>query len=373
MEETGGQAGKVSVIIPTYNRAKLLEICVRSVLEQNYRNLEAIVIDDGSTDETATLLESLAKADSRLSVLKQDHEGAQAARNFGYASSTGEFVSFLDDDDMWHPAKLEKQVAAFRPVLDGVICQTVWFRDWPGDHNVLFNEFDERDYLARFLALDVVWQTAAPLWRRSFLDQVGNWDNRLTSGQDLDFHTRCLCYGPRLLIVEEVLNFFREHGGTRITKDRKEEHPGNALIAMQNAYQIVVDRKMMTPERGAALASTVMRQSRTLALYGEGAMVDECMKIALGSHPSAVARRAIKSILWPANRLILKTRKMRPLARALRKATQMTLYGLGLENRRVDWWQKHAYLEQAAIARWKEELTPIEAAEIQQTHRASKK
>lgn len=353
MEDSGASSQKVSIIIPTYNRSKLLAICLRSVLCQTHRNLEVLVVDDGSTDETASLLQSLASSDPRLKLLSQNHKGAQAARNLGYKASTGDFVSFLDDDDLWHPEKLEKHLAAFKPDMDGVICQTVWFRDWPGDHNFLFNVFDERDYLARFLSLDVIWQTAAPLWRRAFLDQVGPWEERLTSGQDLDFHTRCLCFEPKLVILSEVLNFFREHMGTRITKDRKEEHPGNALVAMRNAHALLRTRNLMTPERGTAIASTVMRQSRTLALYGEADMVDECMRIALDSHPSAATRRGIKAILWPANRLILKSRALRPVGRALRKSAQVAIYGLGLENKRVDWWQKHPYEDSAAISSWK--------------------
>src|SRR5258708_6610191 len=110
MDDSGAAAQKVSIIIPTYNRAKLLAICLRSVLGQTHRDLEAIVIDDGSTDETASLLQSLAQSDPRLNLLSQNHKGAQAARNLGYQSSSGAFVSFLDDDDLWHPQKLEKEV-----------------------------------------------------------------------------------------------------------------------------------------------------------------------------------------------------------------------------------------------------------------------
>ena len=316
---------KVSVIIPTYNRAKLLAVCLRSVLCQSHKNLEAIVIDDGSTDETPSLLSSLQGSDSRIKVFRQDRKGAQAARNLGLETAAGDYVDFLDDDDLLHPEKLSKQLASFDQSIDGVICQTVWFRDWPGDHNFLFNVFDERDFLARFLALDVVWQTAAPLWRKSFVDKVGRWDERLTSGQDLDFHTRCLCYEPKLLVQPEVLNFFREHAGTRITKDKKEEHPSNALIAMRNAYEILRERRAITSERGAAIASTLMRQSRTLALYGDAASAAECLEIARACHPSAFTRGAIAVFLGPLDRLILSTRRARPVARAMRKTSQLTM------------------------------------------------
>ncbi len=352
MGESVDSNPKVSVIVPTYNRAKFLGYCVNSVLQQSYGNLELIVIDDGSTDDTAAVLNEAARSDNRVRVLKQEKRGAQFARNMGLQESTGVLVNFLDDDDLWHPEKLSTQVDAFHGEIDGVVCQTVWFREWPGDHNFLFNVFDHRDFLARFLMLDVVWQTSAPLWRKSFLQQVGPWDTRLTSGQDLDFHTRCLCYQPKIRVLNDVLNFFREHQGVRITKDRKEEHPANAMIAMRNANELIKSKGLLTPERGTALATTLMRQSRTLALYGERKMMDECMRIALDVHPSKEVRRAIRRFLWPMDRLIYATRGVKPLARALRKTTQTTMYRLKLEQPRVQWWQAHPYVKAAESESW---------------------
>jgi hypothetical protein len=360
MGESGALGRKVSVIIPTYNRANLLRPCLGSVLKQTHFDLEAIVIDDGSTDETAAFLNETARTDSRLRVLSQNRKGAQVARNMGFAEATGEFVSFLDDDDLWHPEKIRKELEAFHPEIDGVICQTVWFREWPGDHNFLFNVFDGRDYLARFLKLDVVWQTAAPLWRKTFLAQVGPWDARLTSGQDLDFHTRCLCFQPKIKVLPDVLNFFREHAGVRITKDKKEEHPANALVAMRNAYELLKARDLMTEERGLSLATTLMRQSRTLALYGEGKLADECLRIALDVHPSRQVRRAIRRFLWPMNRLILASRRAKPVARALRKASQLSMYKLKLEDPRVPWWQVYPYENSNEIKTWGTSLVDIE-------------
>jgi len=352
MAESVDSNPKVSVIVPTYNRAKLLGYCLSSVLKQTYENLELLVVDDGSTDDTAALLNEIARSDRRLKVLKQEKKGAQYARNLGFQESTGELINFLDDDDLWHPEKLSRQVRAYHPEIDGVICQTVWFREWPGDHNFLFNVFDHRDFLARFLKLDVVWQTAAPLWRKSFLEQVGAWDTKLTSGQDLDFHTRCLCYQPKLRVLPDVLNFFREHQGVRITKDRKEEHPANAMIAMRNASELIKAKGILTSERGEAMATTLMRQSRTLALYGERKMMDESMRIALDVHPSRRVRRAIRRFLWPMDRLIYTSRGVRPLARALRKTAQETMYRMKLEDPRVRWWQAHPYDKADDIASW---------------------
>lgn len=98
----------VSVIIPTYNRAKVLSESIRSVLDQTCSDLELLVIDDGSTDNTDDLIRSFS--DKRLVYLKQLHQGACAARNLGIEKSRGDYVAFNDSDDIWEKNKLQKQL-----------------------------------------------------------------------------------------------------------------------------------------------------------------------------------------------------------------------------------------------------------------------
>ncbi len=111
----------VSVIIPTYNRASLVVEAVDSVLAQSFRNLELIVIDDGSTDETGV---RLAAYGDRLRYNRQERSGVSAARNRGLALACGEWVAFLDSDDLWQPKKLEVQVNFFVKNPGAEICQT---------------------------------------------------------------------------------------------------------------------------------------------------------------------------------------------------------------------------------------------------------
>jgi glycosyltransferase involved in cell wall biosynthesis len=100
----------VSIVMPAYNRADTILRAIRSVQEQTYQDWELIVVDDGSTDGTATLIEGM---DPRMKVIRQENRGFVGARNTGLEASTGEYIAFLDSDDEWLPYHLELCIAFF--------------------------------------------------------------------------------------------------------------------------------------------------------------------------------------------------------------------------------------------------------------------
>ncbi|MDE1892782.1 MAG: glycosyltransferase family 2 protein [Pseudomonadota bacterium] len=103
----------VSVVMPVYNAAAWLRRSVESVLRQNHRNLELIAVDDGSSDDSPAMLEAFARTDARVRLQRQAlNGGVAAARNAGLAVARGQYIAFLDADDWWHPAKLERQLAS---------------------------------------------------------------------------------------------------------------------------------------------------------------------------------------------------------------------------------------------------------------------
>jgi glycosyltransferase involved in cell wall biosynthesis len=104
----------VSVIIPAFNAERFIAETITSALSQTYRSLEVIVVDDGSSDQTATLVRQIQNRDSRLFLYQQENRGSADARNTGIAHSKGELIAFLDADDLWHPTKIAKQVSAFK-------------------------------------------------------------------------------------------------------------------------------------------------------------------------------------------------------------------------------------------------------------------
>ena len=102
----------VSVIVPSYNASRYIRETLESVLGQTYSSFEVIVVDDGSTDDTAAIVADYSRRDSRIRLVSQPNGGVGAARNRAIAEASGEFIAPLDADDVWYPEKLQKQVAS---------------------------------------------------------------------------------------------------------------------------------------------------------------------------------------------------------------------------------------------------------------------
>jgi glycosyltransferase involved in cell wall biosynthesis len=192
----------VSVIIPTYNRACLLKEAIGSVQEQVFSDFELIVVDDGSTDNTAQLLQSYAN----IQVVKQDHRGVSAARNAGIAQAFGQFLAFLDSDDLWLPEKLSAQVAFFESHPDALICHTeeIWIRNGVRVNPRRRHRKHSGMIFERAVQLCLVSPSAVMI-HRSLFDQVGWFDETLPACEDYDLWLRIACRFPIFLISKPLV------------------------------------------------------------------------------------------------------------------------------------------------------------------------
>jgi glycosyltransferase involved in cell wall biosynthesis len=208
----------VSVIIPTHNRSDLLPKAICSVLRQTYTNLECIVVDDASTDDTERVVQQLA--DERLVYLRHEtNQGASATRNTGIAHAKGDFIAFLDDDDEWLPTKLEKQVPHIQSLPASVGMVYCWM-DYYDDQGRLVIEHHPtyRGYVFPYV-LDQQRIGGCPtlLVRRPVIEKVGSFDESLPRGNDGDFIRR-VCLKYEVDFIPEVLVKVRVgHGHERIT------------------------------------------------------------------------------------------------------------------------------------------------------------
>jgi glycosyltransferase involved in cell wall biosynthesis len=181
----------VSVVVPAYNAAWCLGKAVDSVLAQDYRDFELIVVDDGSTDGTASVLADYGDA---VRVVRQPNGGLSSARNAGIRAARGEFVAFLDADDWWLPGKLHRQVELMRSRPDVGFSSTAARVEDPDGR--LLNVWGCAQWEGSFLVhlfgsnADVAGSGSAVMARRAMFDRVGGFDESLRSLEDIDMWMR---------------------------------------------------------------------------------------------------------------------------------------------------------------------------------------
>lgn len=187
----------VSIIIPTLNRAHLIGETLESVLAQTYQNWECIVVDDGSTDNTAEVIKEYVDTDSRFQYHHRPKErlsGGNAARNYGFELSKGEYINWLDSDDLLLPTKLECQL---RYLLDHGgevhICQGQFFEIGNDEKVVMGNLWPDKFPSSHTSVLDALileslrWPICAALWSRRAA-HLNVWDEKLLAAQEWTFH-----------------------------------------------------------------------------------------------------------------------------------------------------------------------------------------
>jgi glycosyltransferase involved in cell wall biosynthesis len=223
----------VSVVVPTYNRVRFLDHAIESALGQTHPEVEVIVVDDGSTDETPVAVKRWA-GNPRVRYIRQENRGVSSARNTGFANSRGAYVALLDSDDVWEPWKLELQVACMERFPDvgmtwtdmdaidaeGRLQQTEYLRTmysvWnevtldelftkavplsdiaPALGEKVRNKTFYTGDIFSYMVLGNIVHTSTVVLRRSRLDQVGSFDEAFRyAGEDYDFHLRTCKLGP---------------------------------------------------------------------------------------------------------------------------------------------------------------------------------
>ena len=186
----------ISIIIPLYNREVLIIETLNSLIAQTYKNWEAIIVDDGSTDNSYTIVKQLVEKDKRIKLLKRNRnpKGAPTCRNIGTEKATGDYIVFLDSDDLLKPFALQQRIDTIKkyPNLDYWIFQTVNFENNPENEKEIWNKVNNEDNISRFLKMDSVWHTTGPIWKAEIVKKHLYFDEKLACWQDVDFHLQAL-------------------------------------------------------------------------------------------------------------------------------------------------------------------------------------
>jgi glycosyltransferase involved in cell wall biosynthesis len=233
----------VSVIIPTCNYGDFIDDALKSVFDQTFKDFEVIVVDDGSTDDTGT---RIAVYGDKIRYLYQMQKGPGSARNKGISESNGEFIAFLDADDLWYPTKLEKQIEKMRgnPRLGMVLTDNSLF-----DENGIYKDYVAKiNYLFKgdivsniFLKSGVVTPTV--MVRRKALDKVGLFEESLYIAEDDNLWIR-IAAEFEVDIVDESLAQIRDHRfrTMRVSEKLEESVVKNIQLLVSKYGQGVADR-----------------------------------------------------------------------------------------------------------------------------------
>jgi glycosyltransferase involved in cell wall biosynthesis len=221
----------VSVIVPVYNCERYLGFGIQSILEQDYHPFEVIVVDDGSTDNSG----NIARSFKEVHYIYQPNQGVAVARNVGIAAAQGEFIAFLDADDLWAPNKLSVQVDYLlkNPQVGYTLVKMHNFLEpgvrWP---SWLGEEVSEADEYCYSLSTLVV--------RKSVFDEIGVFDPRFRIGEDTDWLIHAKVAGVPMAILPHVLVQRRIHGSNLCYNYDK---PGVRLHTRMKALKASIDRK----------------------------------------------------------------------------------------------------------------------------------
>lgn len=250
----------VSVIVPAHNAGKYIGSTLDSVLAQTYANLEAIVVDDGSSDDTPDIVAAYARRDPRIVLYRQPNRGVAAARNAGLERARGTYVAPLDADDLWLPGKLAQQV---RRMEDGTVAELVycWWQVIGEDGALLANSHPwrvEGSVAEALLGINFVGNASVPLFRRSSLEAVGGYDPtfRELQGQgceDWDLLLRIAERGEVRVVPERLVRYRHVRGSMS----------GNAATMLRSHELMLAKVVQRRPE----VAPDVLRWSRG-QIYG---------------------------------------------------------------------------------------------------------
>lgn len=250
----------ISVVIPTHNRASMLLEALQSVFQQSLQPAEVLVVDDGSTDRTQEILAHLGNT---VQYLRLPNSGVSGARNSGWRSAKGDWIAFLDSDDLWLPRKLERQINALAACPSTPLCYTdeIWIRNGkrvnPCKHHAKHSGLIFQHCLPRCII-----SPSSALIRKDVLEELGGFDESLPVCEDYDLWLRLTSKYP-VLFLEEKLIIKRGGHPEQLSK----KFWGMDRFRIRVLARLIQDPALSEDQRKAALSEL----QKKCAIYSQGA------------------------------------------------------------------------------------------------------
>lgn len=275
--------GKISVIIAIYNVAPYLRQCLDSIVNQTYRNLEILCVDDGSTDESGAICDEYAARDERVRVIHQKNGGPAAARNIGLDACTGDLISIVDGDDLLAPAMYETLMALYSDDSVDIVAGG-YSMDYPDRREIIRNvqpvpetPYPIRDFLYYIYRRDLYRGVASYLWNklfpRKFFDGTVarvRFDQALTTGEDILVAAQCYMLANKICYTSQCLYHYRQQPGSALhNMDRRLQDMGIPL-----AYERIIP---LFEDNG--IGDEVLDYVKRFYIYHCGVLLEYALKI----------------------------------------------------------------------------------------------
>ena len=201
----------VSVVIPNYNYSDFVGEAIESALAQTYPKLEVIVVDDGSTDNSIDVIRGFG---DKVTLVSQKNSGVSVARNSGIEKANGDYIAFLDSDDVWLPTKVEEQISLFLSDERIGLVHTGYREFFPDGNVIEYAEGLSGDVAEDMLLYNrpvILGGGSGVIVSRAIIDKAGTFDTRMKIGEDWEFYFRAVCASGRVGFIPKVLLNYRVH------------------------------------------------------------------------------------------------------------------------------------------------------------------
>jgi len=251
---------KVSILIPLYNAESFVRATLESAITQTYKNIEIIVVDDGSTDDGLMIAKEYEKSYNHIKVYSQKNQGASSARNKAFSVSCGEYIQYLDGDDILDPKKIEMQMIALGCCSKKVVvfAKVGNFKD-DITSSVFRDESINKDYTDTLQYLTDSWGnleaaiTVSWLTPRILIEQAGGWNETLTKNDDGEFFARIVFHASKLIYVNSSVAHYRVGNSSSLSSTSSYKAENSRLLSYNACMSLVKDH-LSDPEMRKALA-----------------------------------------------------------------------------------------------------------------------
>ena len=238
----------ISVIMPVYNSEKYVSESIESVCNQSYENWELLIVNDGSTDHTSKIIDDYAKKDSRIKVFHKKNEGVSIARNFALDQIYGEYVTFIDSDDVYHVERLERMLRVFEQHLN---CDIVFsrYKEFKGRVNKSEANGSGRIEISEQNILEKVISDSKNhfVWNTMIKSKIAKKEKfaQIRFAEDFCYIRDCACNCNKMAILDKTLYFYRRDNDNAMTSHFfSEKYVSDYMKLVENVYHFCENHKL---------------------------------------------------------------------------------------------------------------------------------